>query len=978
MCNRPTYHFSQPLASTTMTTYARSPSPGPALRVPGYQHELVESYAPSPVSAPMQRSGGARSWRTLPLGGGAMTAPTGSASRSSAHLSYEPLHSSNATRPATSGQNDLAGVGAEQGRSELAQAPNGRPIYTTPGSAPQKAGASARKLEPIVSSTLWEDERTIVMQVLVDGHVVARRADNDWINSTKLLNMAGLTRGKRDMYLKNEPERIVFRRGALHLKGVWLPLSAAARLAKAYTLYDKLYPLFETDLQRFLFTPVNLERTTQLVRAARGRESLPKPPNESAGLSVAQQEERERRGEALSDLLKELEQGVGIVRRGSDASAGSGGTLQNTSEDRESTPEAAPSAALPAPPQPDWLQPDYRPLAQFHATGAALPRKSLSAYSLGATVPSYAATTATSTTFSFESHSGSSAGTDETSSRLGLPRPFSLPTAPCLYAPAEDRRPSTDMSFSRDYRQPVSWFDNPTPPEGALAEYTSAGNMARRLSVASSAMSVGEELEAVHEDEETNEWGAWGVMARSRPPIVDNGAGVRRMSGPTHAGISRGIGVTDIQDVANGGPSQLPPAHVRAHSVPPAFDYFPPYASDTTQFDPFSLSAGVPAPAHPAPPPTLDYSHLLASLSNLTSDASPSAPLKQSPLARFGATRLSIDSAVEAVYPHVGLGTDSLVAPHSLAMTEGGSYSWAASPATYLPSGGGESSLPYAGQQEQPTETRSAFAEEVEAFLRKGNDVSANSAETTAEELGFLSPSASASPALSPAPQPERAASAGLYSFPASPGVSALPKPKQDDLRLGHKRVLDELDAAEASSSFLSPHDSSAAVSPTLSRSGSIYRSHAFLSGRDSPLSPGSPHLPDGHPRLSTPEMRRDSLIDVFAAPAASAATLSSQAKAAGQSGVSGEGVDGTVNVEGKLSPTSAKRRKVEEEEEEPEVDLDEASRDETEGESSKGGSLSAVGGGGEQDRLTAWCVFPPSSPTLYRNDLFVPHYGSS
>lgn len=30
--------------------------------------------------------------------------------------------------------------------------------------------------------------------------------------------VGGLSRGKRDMYLKNEPDRLVFRRGALHLK----------------------------------------------------------------------------------------------------------------------------------------------------------------------------------------------------------------------------------------------------------------------------------------------------------------------------------------------------------------------------------------------------------------------------------------------------------------------------------------------------------------------------------------------------------------------------------------------------------------------------------------------------------------------------------------------------------------------------------------------------------------------------------------
>lgn len=47
----------------------------------------------------------------------------------------------------------------------------------------------ARVEDPLLSCTLWEDERCIVVQVLVDGHVVARRTDYNWVNSTKLLNV---------------------------------------------------------------------------------------------------------------------------------------------------------------------------------------------------------------------------------------------------------------------------------------------------------------------------------------------------------------------------------------------------------------------------------------------------------------------------------------------------------------------------------------------------------------------------------------------------------------------------------------------------------------------------------------------------------------------------------------------------------------------------------------------------------------------
>lgn len=41
------------------------------------------------------------------------------------------------------------------------------------------------------------------------------------INGTKLLNVAGMSRGKRDGILKNERGRIVVKVGAMHLKGVW-------------------------------------------------------------------------------------------------------------------------------------------------------------------------------------------------------------------------------------------------------------------------------------------------------------------------------------------------------------------------------------------------------------------------------------------------------------------------------------------------------------------------------------------------------------------------------------------------------------------------------------------------------------------------------------------------------------------------------------------------------------------------------------
>jgi len=44
---------------------------------------------------------------------------------------------------------------------------------------------------------------------------------NHMINGTKLLNVAGMTRGRRDGILKSEKVRHVVKIGPMHLKGVW-------------------------------------------------------------------------------------------------------------------------------------------------------------------------------------------------------------------------------------------------------------------------------------------------------------------------------------------------------------------------------------------------------------------------------------------------------------------------------------------------------------------------------------------------------------------------------------------------------------------------------------------------------------------------------------------------------------------------------------------------------------------------------------
>lgn len=51
--------------------------------------------------------------------------------------------------------------------------------------------------------------------------ILTDSTDNHMINGTKLLNVAGMTRGRRDGILKSEKVRHVVKIGPMHLKGVW-------------------------------------------------------------------------------------------------------------------------------------------------------------------------------------------------------------------------------------------------------------------------------------------------------------------------------------------------------------------------------------------------------------------------------------------------------------------------------------------------------------------------------------------------------------------------------------------------------------------------------------------------------------------------------------------------------------------------------------------------------------------------------------
>ncbi|KAL1967817.1 hypothetical protein VTN77DRAFT_2506 [Rasamsonia byssochlamydoides] len=125
--------------------------------------------------------------------------------------------------------------------------------------------------KPRVTATLWEDEGSLCYQVEAKGVCVARREDNHMINGTKLLNVAGMTRGRRDGILKSEKIRHVVKIGPMHLKGVWIPFERALDFANKEKITDLLYPLFVHNIGGLLYHPTNTSRTSMVVQDSQQR-----------------------------------------------------------------------------------------------------------------------------------------------------------------------------------------------------------------------------------------------------------------------------------------------------------------------------------------------------------------------------------------------------------------------------------------------------------------------------------------------------------------------------------------------------------------------------------------------------------------------------------------------------------------------------------------------------------------------------------
>ncbi|KAF4636221.1 hypothetical protein G7Y89_g1872 [Cudoniella acicularis] len=160
----------------------------------------------------------------------------------SPHQQYNPGQGLPLPSMSTSGLPPLSqgGYPPIPGQQELAMDTTGQ--IAPPGSKPR------------VTATLWEDE------------------DNHMINGTKLLNVAGMTRGRRDGILKAEKQKHVVKIGPMHLKGVWIPFERALEFANKEKITEMLYPLFVHNIGALLYHPIN---------HSQGRVFPPQPPQQA-------------------------------------------------------------------------------------------------------------------------------------------------------------------------------------------------------------------------------------------------------------------------------------------------------------------------------------------------------------------------------------------------------------------------------------------------------------------------------------------------------------------------------------------------------------------------------------------------------------------------------------------------------------------------------------------------------------------------
>lgn len=191
--------------------------------------------------------------------------------------SYGPQYGYAAGMTSPQGGTQSSTLHLTSGLPPLPTISGGHQHYVGSASAPSPANYSQQQdpsgqvapagMKPRVTATLWEDEGCMCFQVETKGVCVARRDDNHMINGTKLLNVAGMTRGRRDGILKSEKTRHVVKIGPMHLKGVWIPFERALDFANKEKITESLYPLFVHNIGALLYHPTNQNRTSQVMAA---------------------------------------------------------------------------------------------------------------------------------------------------------------------------------------------------------------------------------------------------------------------------------------------------------------------------------------------------------------------------------------------------------------------------------------------------------------------------------------------------------------------------------------------------------------------------------------------------------------------------------------------------------------------------------------------------------------------------------------
>ena len=100
-----------------------------------------------------------------------------------------------------------------------------------------------------VFAKYWSTDGVFYYCMKINNVYVCRRSNDSYINGTKLLNAAKLTRGRRDGMLKKTIEKFIVRNGIAPLRGVWIPLSVAQNFAKSEGIEAISYPLLEDNLE---------------------------------------------------------------------------------------------------------------------------------------------------------------------------------------------------------------------------------------------------------------------------------------------------------------------------------------------------------------------------------------------------------------------------------------------------------------------------------------------------------------------------------------------------------------------------------------------------------------------------------------------------------------------------------------------------------------------------------------------------------